>query len=211
MSGDELVGARYTHRFAPPEGFPILPSRYVTADTGTGLVHSAPAHGHEDYDAFISHGILPDQLRCPVDDAGLFTADVQEWSDRESASLVGKSVLGDGVEEMIRLLKADDTLLAEQVIRHRYPTDWKTKEPVIVRATPQWFADLSEIKTVAHQSLDRVGFYPPHCELPILRPTDRSSKATGSIHRRQIRVVHFQTEELGCSHPRAISRREANT
>jgi isoleucyl-tRNA synthetase len=99
------------------------------------------------------------ELRCPVDDAGLFTQDVGV------PSLVGKSVLGDGVDEMIRLLEHDNTLLAEQPIEHRYPHDWKSKEPIIVRATPQWFADVTSIKPMVQKALDKVEFYPPQCEL----------------------------------------------
>lgn len=164
IAGAELIGTRYSHRFSPTNGFPVIPSRHVKADAGTGLVHSAPAHGHEDYEAFMSSGAWTEELRCPVDDAGLFTEDLIKWSEKDSSGLVGKSVLGDGVGYMIRLLEEDGTLLAEQAIEHRYPHDWKSKEPIIVRATPQWFADLTAIKPMAQKSLDFVDFHPAQCK-----------------------------------------------
>lgn len=156
--GSSLIGCKYSHRFY--SDMPVISSRHVSPDSGTGLVHSAPAHGHEDYEAYMAHGDKT-ELRCPVDDAGCFTEDVG------APSLVGKSVLGDGVGEMISLLQQDNTLLAEEVIEHRYPHDWKTKEPIIVRATPQWFADVSSIKPMVHESLDKVEFYPAQCEFPL--------------------------------------------
>lgn len=97
-------------------------------------MHSAPAHGHEDYLAFAAAGLLPDALRCPVDDDGRFTADVDDWAGVSSGqSLVGKAVLGDAVPAVIDLLKEQGVLLAEENLEHRYPHDWKSKEPVIVR------------------------------------------------------------------------------
>jgi isoleucyl-tRNA synthetase len=133
-----LSGTRYTHPFHPPsDSAPrpvVFPSSHVTDQSGTGLVHSAPAHGHEDYIAFSKAGLLPKELRCPVDDDGCFTAEVVDWAGSEDArALVSKSVLGDGVGAMVDLLRRQSALLAEETIEHRYPHDWKTKEPIIVR------------------------------------------------------------------------------
>jgi isoleucyl-tRNA synthetase len=84
--------------------------------------------------AFQKAGLLPDDLRCPIDDEGCFTSEVAKWADMDSASsLVGKSVLGNAVPAVIELLRAQNALLAEETIEHRYPHDWKTKEPVIIR------------------------------------------------------------------------------
>lgn len=77
---------------------------------------------------------MPNELRCPVDDDGCFTAEVVDWAGSEDAhDLVSKSVLGDGVGVMVDLLRRHGALLAEETIEHRYPHDWKTKEPIIVR------------------------------------------------------------------------------
>lgn len=109
-------------------------SDHVRTESGTGLVHTAPAHGHDDYHAFGLAGIMPEKLRCPLDDAGNFTADLLPWAQSEDAKyLVGKSVLGDGNRAVISLMKRNGDVIAEQDITHRYPYDWKSKTPVIVR------------------------------------------------------------------------------
>jgi isoleucyl-tRNA synthetase len=78
--------------------------------------------------------------------------------------LVGLPVLTSGTEAIIELLRQDGTLLAEEEIEHRYPCDWKTKQPIIIRATPQWFADVESVKAAALDSLDDVNFVPAQCE-----------------------------------------------
>lgn len=136
--GNDLVGSRYTHTFHPVSSSAPRPtvfaSSHVTSESGTGLVHSAPAHGHDDYVAFQKAGLLPSDLRSPIDDDGCLTEDVVDWAETEAArSLVGKNVLGDAVPAVIDLLREQKALLAEDTIEHRYPLDWKSKEPVIVR------------------------------------------------------------------------------
>lgn len=112
----------------------MFASTHVTSDSGTGLVHSAPAHGHEDYLAFYEAGIMPAELRCPIDDDGRFTSVVSEWAGEvDCNALVGKEVLEQGTDEMIKLLDRHGYLLAEEAIEHRYPYDWKSKSPIIVR------------------------------------------------------------------------------
>lgn len=138
LAGQDLVGTRYTHTFHPSGNSAPRPvvfaSSHVTSESGTGLVHSAPAHGHEDYTAFQKAGLLPQELRCPIDDEGCFTSEVSKWAETDSASsLVGKNVLGDAVPAVINLLREQNALLAEETIEHRYPHDWKSKEPVIIR------------------------------------------------------------------------------
>nr|XP_031864411.1 isoleucine-tRNA ligase [Kwoniella shandongensis]KAA5531483.1 isoleucine-tRNA ligase [Kwoniella shandongensis] len=166
LDGSELVGTRYTHRFHPPSSSQPRPlvfaSGHVTSAAGTGLVHSAPAHGQEDYAAFLSAGILPDRLRCPIDDDGRFTEELVRWGEDESlSSLVGKEVLNEGTDEMVEQLRAEGSLLAEETIEHRYPYDWKSKKPIILRATPQWFADVEAVKQDAVSALESVNFHPP--------------------------------------------------
>jgi isoleucyl-tRNA synthetase len=137
MSGANLIGTRYTHTFHPISSASQRPqifhSAHVTSQSGTGLVHSAPAHGQEDYHAFAKAGLLPSELRSPIDDDGRFTASVDEWSDGQAAALIGKEVLGEGITLMVQLLRRSGALLAEQAITHRYPYDWKSKKPIIIR------------------------------------------------------------------------------
>jgi isoleucyl-tRNA synthetase len=129
----------------------------------------APVHGHEDYAAFMAAGSSPDDMHCAVDDDGRFISTLSDHLDVEASILeriAGKEVLGEGATAVIELLQKDGILLAQQKIKHRYPYDWKSKTPVIIRATPQWFADVEAIKERAVAAMDEIDFYPPICELP---------------------------------------------
>jgi isoleucyl-tRNA synthetase len=107
---------------------PVLAAKHVTSESGTGLVHTAPAHGPDDYAAWRANN-QTGEIVCPVDSEGKFTDAIgNKWS-----RLVGKEVLGDGNIEVIRVLKEAGLLVKKEAIRHRYPYDWKTKMPVIFR------------------------------------------------------------------------------
>ncbi|KAF8219688.1 isoleucyl-tRNA synthetase [Tricholoma matsutake] len=142
----------------------IIPGAHVTSDSGTGLVHCAPAHGGEDYQAFLALNMLsgPNSMICHVNAEGKFTAEVANVvGDRAARSLIGQEVLTNGSKAVVELLKMSGSLVKVQRIKHRYPYDWKTNEPIIMTATSQWFADLSNIKGDALEALSGVSFYPP--------------------------------------------------
>jgi isoleucyl-tRNA synthetase len=110
----------------------------VSSGAGTGLVHTAPGHGQEDYEVYrASLGANADSadIRCPVDDLGNLTEEVRTWTKGSDIAerIVGKNVLGDAVPAMVSLLEENGVLLKKDVIKHRYPGDWKTKEPIIIR------------------------------------------------------------------------------
>ena len=155
ISGQELVGATYLHPFRStingPQ--PIVHADFVTDESGTGLVHVAPGHGMDDYKLCQEHGI---ELLAPVDDAGLFTAEAFPGSD----ILTGKDVLGAGNKLILNIFQSANMLLHTHTYRHKYPYDWRSKKPVIIRATRQWFADLSGIKDTALEALANVKFVP---------------------------------------------------
>lgn len=149
---------------------PILSADFVTATSGTGLVHMAPGHGMEDYQVCQKHGVGP--AFAPVDDQGRYTADASA-DEIVSEGLVGLDVQTEGVKVILGLLKSpseymppelhrsgSSLLLASHTFTHKNPIDWRTKQPVIVRATAQWFADVSAIQERARTSLDDVSFIP---------------------------------------------------
>ena len=105
---------------------------YVTLEAGTGLVHTAPGHGREDYDTGRRYGLEP---FAPVDDDGRFTA--------EAAPFEGQNVF-EANEAIIAALRQAGALLAVEEISHSYPCCWRCKQPVIFRATPQWFISMEE-------------------------------------------------------------------
>lgn len=165
LSGAELVGTKYCHVFHPASAKGPRPSVFaapcVTADSGTGLVHSAPAHGHDDYDAFQAAGLSLAELRCPIDDDGKFTPELVGWAGADAEGLVGQAALGEGSRAMIDFIREQGALLATDRISHRYPCDWRTKQPIMVRATPQWFADVESLKGDAEAAMERIAFVPP--------------------------------------------------
>ena len=109
---------------------PIFTAGYVTMDQGTGCVHTAPGHGADDYETGIKHG-LP--VYNPVDDQGRFVAEV--------AHFAGMSVW-DANAAITQKLRADGTLLHAEEFQHSYPHCWRCKNPVLFRATNQWFISM---------------------------------------------------------------------
>ncbi|CZT00320.1 related to isoleucine--tRNA ligase [Rhynchosporium agropyri] len=154
VSGKDLVGSQYrnTLRGKESELQPIIHADFVSAESGSGLVHCAPGHGMDDYEVCTKLGI---KAAAPVDDLGFFTAAALPGSPEK---LAGKSVLDGGSLEVLKIL-GDDVLTAHKY-KHKYPYDWRTKLPVIIRATEQWFADVGSVKLDALNALEGVRFIP---------------------------------------------------
>ncbi|KAL0958174.1 hypothetical protein HGRIS_000337 [Hohenbuehelia grisea] len=164
--GSTTLNGRYKPIFSAltsePKLMKIIPAAHVNATSGTGLVHCAPAHGYEDYDAFHWLSMLGQQdLVCHVDAQGRFTADVANVVGESAAStIVGKEVLNEGSRAVVKILKGVGSLLKVERYKHRYPYDWKTDQPIIVTATSQWFTDMRHIKDAACEALNTVSFFP---------------------------------------------------
>ena len=144
FSGADLVqqGARYTHPFAGRTS-PILAAEYVTTTDGTGLVHTAPGHGEEDYLTGVNNGL---NVYCPVMGNGRFDDTVPDWIRGklvwEANPIITKKLVELGV------------LLADGKITHSYPHDWRSKTPTIFRATEQWFIGIDKPFVVPGQKGD---------------------------------------------------------
>ena len=134
FKGSELEGIKLQHPFYDRESLMIL-GDYVTADSGTGLVHIAPGHGMDDYLVCLKYGIKP---YCPVDEHGYM---MESCGPR----LAGK-FYEDANKEVLQILTENGHLLKETDIVHSYPHDWRTHQPVIFRATPQWFCSIEPIR-----------------------------------------------------------------
>ena len=127
IKGEELIGLEYKHPFIERTG-KIYPSEFVEKGTGTGFVHMAPGHGMEDYIVGLRYGLTP---LSPVDEAGRFTEEAPEF-------IKGLNVF-EANKVIIEHLRQTGFLLKEEEILHSYPHCWRCKNPVIYRATPQWF------------------------------------------------------------------------
>ncbi|MEO0758108.1 MAG: isoleucine--tRNA ligase [Cyanobacteria bacterium J06648_16] len=149
LPGCDLAGSAYQHPLFD-QIMPVVASGHdITADSGTGLVHSAPAHGPEDFFAAQENGIQPIVL---VDEAGRYTADAGQFE--------GLKVLTNGTEAVIDAITENGTLLKEDPYAHSYPYDWRTKKPVIYRATEQWFASVEGFRDDAMKAIDEVEWIP---------------------------------------------------
>ncbi len=158
--GSQLEKLEARHPFIE-RASPILLAEYVTTESGTGCVHTAPGHGLDDYITGINNGL---DVYCPLDDAGCYVDDGQV-----PAELVGLSVLeqGDGKPSaanlgVLRIIAGNSSLIAKKKIKHSYPHCWRSKTPVVFRAMDQWFIALDKNgdRQRALESLNDVNFIP---------------------------------------------------
>ena len=129
--GSELEGIMLQHPFYDKQ-VPVILGEHVTTETGTGAVHTAPAHGQDDYVVGLQYN-LP--VECPVDGRGVFI---------ESTVGVAGEFIFKANATIIDLLKNQGTLVKHEPITHSYPHCWRHKTPVIFRATPQWFVSMTQ-------------------------------------------------------------------
>ena len=129
--GSELEGLMLQHPFYDKQ-VPVILGEHVTTETGTGAVHTAPAHGQDDYVVGLQYNLPVD---CPVDGRGVFIDSTEgvagEFIFKANATIIG-------------LLESHGTLVKYEPITHSYPHCWRHKTPVIFRATPQWFVSMTK-------------------------------------------------------------------
>ncbi len=148
-AGEELEGIVCSHPWLERDA-PIILGDHVTLDQGTGCVHTAPGHGQEDYEVGLKYGLT---VYAPVDQQGRFTHEAEQFS--------GQRVF-DANKPIIALLKERGLLLAESTIGHSYPHCWRCKNPVIFRATEQWFISMeaTDLRQRAIAEIDKVTWVP---------------------------------------------------
>ncbi|HZC65223.1 MAG TPA: isoleucine--tRNA ligase, partial [Candidatus Dormibacteraeota bacterium] len=129
FKGREFEGLKFQHPFLPIE-VPGVLADYVTLDQGSGIVHTAPGHGADDFRTGQKYGL---EIAAPIDDRGVYTEGLPEYKglDVFSANPV-----------IVKLLEARSALLGHHAYKHTYPHCWRCHNPVIFRATEQWFIDL---------------------------------------------------------------------
>lgn len=154
FKGSTLELMKYHH---PLNGkiLPVILGEHVLATEGTGLVHTAPGHGEDDYQVGMAYNL---DILVPVDDRGFFTEEAGEFEGLfyEKANPL-----------IIEKLKSLDALLHVSYFTHSYPHDWRTRKPVIFRATPQWFASIESLKEDLLEEVKKVNWIPKWGELRI--------------------------------------------
>uniref|UniRef100_A0A8B9J7L7 isoleucine--tRNA ligase n=1 Tax=Astyanax mexicanus TaxID=7994 RepID=A0A8B9J7L7_ASTMX len=161
--GSDLEGGVCQHPTISGKEVPLLPANHVTMAKGTGLVHTAPAHGMEDY-SVATHFQLP--VECMVDEEGKFT-------ELAGVDLQEQSVFEEGTSTVISMLRAAGALVKEEECVHSYPYDWRSKKPVIIRASKQWFINTASLKDKAKEVLQKVRVMPESARASLLAMLDR--------------------------------------
>ena len=167
--GEKLAGINFRHPLAQTDaGYdrlaPVYLADYATADDGTGIVHSSPAYGLDDFNSCVAHGMKVEDILNPVQANGSYAADFP---------LFGGMNIWKAVPLIIDTLKSAGRLLATETITHSYPHCWRHKSPVIYRAAAQWFVRMDEgvgvftqdkapqtLRQMALEAIDHTGFYP---------------------------------------------------
>ncbi|MFA5050161.1 MAG: isoleucine--tRNA ligase [Candidatus Micrarchaeia archaeon] len=153
LSGKKLEGIKYAHPFQnlikkEYERKVILSDEYVNLEDGTGLVHTAPGTGPEDFIIGKRYGIEP---FCPVDEHGKYT--------KEAGEFAGKNVK-QANPDIIKVIEENKTLIYQDRIKHRYPHCWRCKTPLIFLTTKQWFINISEIKEQMLGEIENIEWHP---------------------------------------------------
>lgn len=167
--GEKLGGLNFRHPLAHVDpGYdrlsPVYLADYATADDGTGLVHSSPAYGLDDFNSCVSHGLAIDDILNPVQGHGSYAPDFP---------LFGGQNIWKAVPVVIEALRSAGRLFATETITHSYPHCWRHKTPVIYRAAAQWFVRMDEgegvftqdkapqtLRQMALEAIEQTSFYP---------------------------------------------------
>lgn len=149
VKGAELENVLCQHPFYPERKLVTMLGDFVTTDAGTGLVHTAPGFGEDDFNIGVKYGL---DVYVPVDDKGYMTEDTGE----DFAGLFYE----DANEVSLKKLEEAGVLLKQMDYEHSYPFDWRTKKPIIFRATPQWFASVDKIRDQILGAINEVQFFP---------------------------------------------------
>lgn len=145
--GADLEGITYKHPLYNRIS-PVILGDHVTLESGTGLVHTAPGHGEDDFIVGKKYGL---DILCPVDSRGFMTLEAGEFAGlfyEEANSAI------------LKRLDEENKLLKEIIIVHSYPHDWRTGKPIIFRATPQWFASINNFKESILEAIETVTWAP---------------------------------------------------
>ena len=154
--GRALERIRFRHPFYERSA-PVYLGDYVTLDAGTGIVHSAPAYGVEDFESCRRYGMKDDEILTPVMGDGRFA---------ESLPLFGGMMIWDANARIVKLLEERGVLFSKEEHIHSYMHCWRHKTPVILRATTQWFASMDKpvageaLRATALRGIDNTEFFP---------------------------------------------------
>ncbi len=213
-AGKNLGGLNFRHPLAAVHpGYdrlsPVYLADYATADDGTGLVHSSPAYGLDDFNSCVSHGMSIDDILNPVQGNGSYAADFP---------LFGGLNIWKAVPTIIDTLRDAGRLMATETITHSYPHCWRHKTPVIYRAAAQWFVRMDEgegvftkdkapqtLRQMALAAIEHTSFYPQNGQARLRDMI--ANRPDWCISRQRswgVPVPFFLHKDTGELHPRTM-------
>ncbi|MGC4077591.1 MAG: isoleucine--tRNA ligase [Rubrivivax sp.] len=212
--GEKLGGLNFRHPLADTDpGYdrlsPVFLADYATADDGTGIVHSSPAYGLDDFNSCVAHGMKTDEILNPVQGNGCYAADFP---------LFGGQNIWKAVPVILDTLKAAGRLMATETITHSYPHCWRHKSPVIYRAAAQWFIRMDEgegvftkdkaprtLRQMALDAIEATSFYPENGKARLRDMI--ANRPDWCISRQRswgVPLPFFLHKETGDLHPRTM-------
>ncbi len=160
LTGQEIeaLGLQLQHPLEPGRTVPVILGPHVTTEQGTGAVHTAPGHGHEDYLVGNEYGL---EIFAPIDDRGRFVPEMVENLPADLKEKIAGVYVGKANGPILEHMEASGVLAAGSKLEHSYPHCWRCKKPVVYRATRQWFVALpDELRENLTEQIDRVQWIP---------------------------------------------------
>ena len=206
VKGGALEGLLFAHPFYDTRDIPVLLGDHVSAEDGTGAVHTAPGHGQEDYVVSKQYGLLEKYTAAqlnPVDGRGVYLPSTPAAHGVELAGLH----IWKANDVIVDVLKQSGVLLAFSKMEHSYPHCWRHKTPIAFRATPQWFISMEQahLRADALEAIKQVGWFPQWGEARIAGMVDGRPDWTISRQRTWgVPIALFVHRETGEPHPRSV-------
>ena len=205
--GEKLEGLVFAHPFYPERDIPILVGDHVSAEDGTGAVHTAPGHGQEDFAIGQRYGLIERYSAAqlnPVDGRGVYLPSTPKAGDVDLTQLhVWKAN-----DAIVEVLRASGALLAFSKITHSYPHCWRHKTPVAFRATPQWFISMEQagLRRDALAAIATVKWYPEWGQARIAGMVgDRPDWTISRQRTWGVPIALFVHRETGAIHPHSVA------
>ncbi|HWU70909.1 MAG TPA: isoleucine--tRNA ligase, partial [Pseudoxanthomonas sp.] len=204
--GAALEGLLLSHPFYPEREIPVILGEHVSAEDGTGAVHTAPGHGQEDFAVGQQYGLIDKYTAAqmnPVDGRGVYLPSTPPAGD---LVLAGQHIWKAN-DAIVELLRGNGSLLAFFKLDHSYPHCWRHKTPVVFRATPQWFISMEQahLRRDALAAIKQVGWFPQWGEARIASMVE--GRPDWCISRQRtwgVPIALFVHKETHEPHPRSV-------
>ncbi len=205
--GAALEGLLLGHPFYAQRDIPLILGDHVSAEDGTGAVHTAPGHGQEDYAVCLKYGLVDRYTAAqitPVDGRGVYLPSTPPFGE---LALAGQHIWK-ASDAIVEGLRGNGALLAFHPLTHSYPHCWRHKTPVVFRATPQWFIsmDQANLRSDALKAIDAVKWYPEWGRARIAGMVEGRPDWTISRQRTWgVPIALFMHRETGLPHPDSVA------